>query len=349
MSSALKSTPHQSTVFVRRVSSQSIQSVVRELLELCGAQALIGPSSKVVVKPNICATKRELLLGSQMSEAQVTELVDAANTSKEVTLGVVRTVMDLGATPTVIESDGMRHDGDEALRQFGLANACLDMGAKVQNLSRDELIEVDIPALRGWGLPRTLLEADVLISVPTVKTHARTYFTGSLKNLWGCVAQHDRIILLHKHLERLIGEVAALVPTTLGVMDGILGMDGRGPAMGRPVPLGILLASQDLVALDVTAMRIVGLDPARCRHVTLASQLGLGVCNPQQIRVDGQGPLPQVKFTEGEPDFFTKTLELLSRSPWFVHHVLLNDALFFALRRQVTNLRNLLGLNMSGR
>ena len=348
MSSTLESTDHQSTVFVRQVSRQPIESVVKELLELCGAQALIQPTSNVVIKPNLCATTGELLLGSKMSETQVTQLVGAANTRKEGTLSVGKAVMDLGATPTVIESDGMRHNGDEALSQFGLASACLHMGAKVQNLSRDELIEVDIPALRGWGLPRTLCEADLLISVPTLKTHAKTYFTGSLKNLWGCVAQHDRIIL-HKHLDRLITEIGALVPTTLGVMDGIVGMDGRGPAMGRPVPLGILLASQDLVALDVTAMRIVGLDSTKCRHVALAGQLRLGVCNPSEIRVDTDEPLAEAEFIEGEPDPFTKTLELFSRSRWFVHHILLNDPLFFALRRRVINLRNLLGLNSSRR
>ena len=58
---------------------------------------------------------------------------------------------------------------------------------KVVNLSRDELVEVPDPRMKGFGLARTWLEADAAITLPVLKTHATTVFTGAIKNQWGCV------------------------------------------------------------------------------------------------------------------------------------------------------------------
>ena len=135
------------------------------------------------------------------------------------------------------------------------------LGLKVLNLSKDELVEMPDPRLKGFGMARTWLEADAFVTLPVLKTHATTVFTGALKNQWGCIPRYDRI-LLHKHLHELIGQVNAIRPVTLALMDGLVGMQGRGPINGYPINLNVLLASRDPVALDATAMRLIGLEPS---------------------------------------------------------------------------------------
>src|SRR5207245_11421221 len=119
-----------------------------------------------------------------------------------------------------------------------------------------------------------------------LEAHATTVFTGALENQWGCIPRYDRI-LLHTHLHELIVEVNRLRPVTLALMDGLVGMQGRGPINGYPIDLNVLLASRDPVALDATAMRLIGLEPATCRHVVHAEHLGLGRQAESEIDVDG--------------------------------------------------------------
>ena len=69
-----------------------------------------------------------------------------------------------------------------------------------------------------------------------------------MKNQWGCIPRYDRI-LLHKHLHELIGKVNSIRPVTLALMDGLVGMQGRGPINGYPIDLNVVLASRDPVAL----------------------------------------------------------------------------------------------------
>src|SRR5262249_23211600 len=150
----------------------------------------------------------------------------------------------------------------------------------------DELIDLPDRRLKGFGMARTWLEADVFVTLPALKTHATTVFTGALKNQWGCIPRYDRI-LLHKYLHELIGDVNKLRPVTLALMHGLVGRQGRGPINGYPIDLNVLLASRDPVALDATAMRLIGLEPVTARHAVHAQRIGLGTLAEKEIRIDG--------------------------------------------------------------
>src|SRR5437763_1714897 len=128
--------------------------------------------------------------------------------------------------------------------------------------------------------------AAVVITLPVLKTHATTVFTGALKNQWGCIPRYDRI-LLHKYLHELICHVNQIRPVTLALMDGLVGMQGRGPINGYPIDLNVLLASRDPVALDATGMRLIGLEPFTSRHLVHAGRIGLGTLAEEEISVEG--------------------------------------------------------------
>jgi uncharacterized protein (DUF362 family) len=318
----------RSAVHVRRADRTDPGSAVHDLMEQCRWRELVPTGGSVVIKPNLCTERREQ--------------IHTANTS----IGVLRAVCELlreqTSRITIVESDGARYPAEAAFENNGVYALAAELGLKVLNLSKDELVEMPDPRLKGFGMARTWLEADVFVTLPVLKTHGTTVFTGALKNQWGCIPRYDRI-LLHKHLHELIGKVNSIRPVTLAVMDGLVGMQGRGPINGYPIDLNVLLASRDPVALDATAMRLIGLEPATSRHLVDAERIGLGTLSEAKIAVDG--PFAELK-TKVEPafeDWAIKLMNRIARSPFLTKHFLLNDTIFYPIRRGVIIARHLIG------
>jgi uncharacterized protein (DUF362 family) len=318
----------KSTVYLRRADRHDPLPVVRELLEALRWRELIPAGARVAIKPNLCTERPEQ--------------IHTANTSLPVLRGVCEVLLERTDRITIVESDGARYPAEAAFENNGVYRLAAELGLKVVNLSKDELLEVDDRRMKGFGLARTWLEAEAFITLPVLKTHATTVFTGALKNQWGCIPRYDRI-LLHKYLHELVSDINKLRPVTLALMDGLVGMQGRGPINGFPINLNVLLASRDPVALDATGMRLIGLDPYTSRHVVHAHKIGLGNIAEQAIAT--AGPFQELK-TAVEPateDWAIKLMNKLSHSPFLTRHLLLNDGVFYLVRRAVMILRRLLG------
>jgi uncharacterized protein (DUF362 family) len=313
-----------STVLIRRADRGNPLPAVRELMEGCGWRDVVPAGGSVVIKPNLCTERPEQ--------------IHTANTS----IGVLRAVCEVLAERTrditIVESDGARYPAEAAFENNGVHRLAEQMGLRVLNLSKDELVEMPDPRLRGFAMSKTWLAADCFITLPVLKTHATTVFTGALKNQWGCIPRYDRI-LLHKYLHQLIGDVNKLRPASLALMDGLVGMQGRGPINGYPIDLNVLLASRDPVALDATGMRLIGLDPRRSRHVVHAHRIGLGAMAEREVAVDG--PFAELKTTV-EPaveDWAIKLMNVVSKSQFLTKNLLLNDGVFYPIRRAVMVVR----------
>jgi uncharacterized protein (DUF362 family) len=317
-----------STVFLRRAGRNNPLPTVRELFERCGWQEIIRPEASVVIKPNLCTERREQ--------------IHTANTSLGVLRAVCETLLSRTSRITIVESDGARYPAEAAFENNGVYQLAAELGVRVVNLSKDVLVEMPDPRLKGFGLARTWLEADAFITLPVLKTHATTVFTGALKNQWGCVPRYDRI-LLHKYLHELIGAINKLRPVTLALMDGLVGMQGRGPINGYPINLGVLLASRDPVALDATAMRLIGLEPLTSRHVVHAQGIGLGTLDGKRITVDGPFAELQTTVEPAKEDWAIKLMNQVAKSQLLTKYLLLNDGVFYPVRRLVTSVRRLAG------
>jgi uncharacterized protein (DUF362 family) len=317
----------KSTVVLRRADRNDPLPVVRELLEACGWRELIGPNARVVIKPNLCTERPEQ--------------IHTANTSAGVIRAVCQVLLERTPNITLVESNGARYPAEAAFENNGVYQLANELGVRVLNLSNDELVDVPDPRMKGFGMARTWLEADAFITLPVLKTHATTVFTGSLKNQWGCIPRFDRI-LLHKHLHELIVEVNRLRPVTLALMDGLVGMQGRGPINGYPIDLNVLLASRDPVALDATGMRLIGLEPATCQHVVHAQHVGLGTLQSERIAVDGPFAEMRTRVVPATEDWAIKLMNRIARSPFLTRHFLLNDGIFYPIRRAVNLARGTL-------
>ena len=318
----------KSRVLLRRADRNDPRPAVRELMEGCRWRELIADQASVVIKPNLCTERLEQ--------------IHTANTSIGVLRAVCEVLLERTCKITIVESDGARYPAEAAFENNGVYTLAGELGVKVLNLSKDELVDMPDPRLKGFGMARTWLEADAFLTLPVLKTHATTVFTGALKNQWGCIPRYDRI-LLHKHLHELICAVNALRPVTLALMDGLVGMQGRGPINGYPINLNVLLASCDPVALDATAMRLIGLEPTTSQHIIQAERISLGYQSESKIEVDGPFADLQTKVEPGVEDWAIRLMNRVAQSPFLTKHFLLNDGVFYPVRRVVNLARRLVG------
>lgn len=310
----------KSIVHLRRATPAHAAAAVRELMESCGWRDLIPSGASVAVKPNLCTERPEQ--------------IHTANTSAGVIRAVCEVLRERTDRVTIVESDGARYKAEAAFENNGVFRIAEDLGLKVVNLSRDELVEVPDPRMKGFGLARTWLEADAVITLPVLKTHATTVFTGAIKNQWGCVPRYDRI-LLHKYLHELVSDLNKLRPVTLGLMDGIVGMQGRGPINGYPINRHVLLASRDPIALDSTAMRLIGLDPYTSRHIVHGSRIGLGQIATDKIAIDGPFAKLCAPVEPAVEDWAIKVMNRMARSSFLTKYLVLNDRVFYPIRKAV--------------
>ncbi len=311
-----------SRVAIRRIAPLGVDRAVAEILDSLSWSTLIPSRGRVVVKLNLNTAEPDK--------------VESANTSPVLVASICRALRERTCDITLVEAHGYRNSAEAAFAASGIYEVASEVGARVVNLSNEHCRDVGNPTL--GPLPDILLDADAFVTMPVLKTHALTYFTGALKNQWGCVPRHDRIAL-HWALDELIVELHRILKPRLCIMDGIVAVEGRGPTNGKPRRLGLVLGSADAVALDVTAMRLVGLDPSRARHVRLAAQAGLGVFDEAHIALDSQAARVMPPFEPAKLDWAVAAMNRLSKYGWFRHGVLEVDPVFRFGKRAVSLLR----------
>jgi uncharacterized protein (DUF362 family) len=189
----------------------------------------------------------------------------------------------------------------------GMDRAVSEAGFDIVYLEEDESREIEVPGgqvLRRASVPRTILEADIFINIPVMKIHSLTLVTLAIKNLHGIVSDYDK---LYQHcyrelaLARKLTDILGIRRVDLNVMDALLGQEADHAADGRPVEMGLILASRDAVALDAIAGLIMGIDPAEVDTTRLAAEAGLGEAGPERIEVMGE-PVAAVKRPFERPD-----------------------------------------------
>jgi uncharacterized protein (DUF362 family) len=204
---------------------------------------------------------------------------------------------DLGAREIVL-AEGTSHnrDAEDLFRRAGYEALARRRGIRLVDLNYDDLTPVKCvnphaTLLREIALPRTIGEADVLISVPKLKTHKLAGITLSLKNMFGIlpgmVYGWPKNTLHWNGIPLSICEINGTVKTHYTVVDGVVGMEGHGPIMGTPRKAGVLVMGDNALAVDGTAARIMGVDPARVDYLAMAHKLRLGSLRPADIQVAG--------------------------------------------------------------
>src|SRR5207249_10770088 len=184
------------------------------------------------------------------------------------------------ASVTVAEGPVHHRDTDLLLSETGLNDQVVHRKIAFVDLNRDELVKTKLQAnYSGLGhlwLPRTVLAADVIVSMPKVKTHHWTGLTLSMKNMFGIVPGSrygwPKNVLHWAGLHESILDICATVRPHFVIADGIVGMEGDGPLNGFPTDLRTILFADDPVSADATLARLIKVDPNRIPHLREAGR-----------------------------------------------------------------------------
>lgn len=239
------------------------------------------------------------------------------NTHPTLIAATIEAFRSLGAREvTVAEGPGHRRDNEYLLRASGIHEQLEDMGARFVDLNHDVVRRVPLRSsftrLGELYLPITVLDADLLVSMPKLKTHHWATVTLSMKNMFGIVPGSlygwPKNILHWVGLEGSIVDInAALDVPRFNIVDGIVGMEGNGPIQGEAKPVGVLVFGSDPVAVDATCARLMSIDPWKVGYLAAVEPF-LGNVALEQIEQRGEGvSLHQADFRVLEGFSNTKT------------------------------------------
>jgi uncharacterized protein (DUF362 family) len=143
----------------------------------------------------------------------------------------------------------------------------------LDNVAR-RVIPQPVSQLKSLYLPHTVLDCDLLVSLPKMKTHHWAGATLAMKNLFGLVPGGvygwPKNVLHWAGIAESIVDLHHLFPRQFAIVDGITGMEGNGPIQGTPKQAGVLVAGSDVAAVDATCCRIMGIDPKKIAYLRLA-------------------------------------------------------------------------------
>ena len=311
------------TVFIERVDT-----VAETTLRLARSLRLlenVPPDSDVYIKLNLSTPDPR------------------TNTSLEAAEAIVELLREKTSHIHLCEADAIPHTAEEAFERNGFQRLARAHGVELVNLSKLPQVRGLDPLMEDFGFAEALVRRDkVFITLPVIKTHELTTFTGAIKNQWGTIPRVDRI-LLHKHLHELLPIINRWIGVDFAIMGGEWAMEGRGPTSGKPLRYPVMLASDKIASLDATAMRLIGLEPKNCDHLVRSSSAELGEIEPRQIEVRGDFEGLATSFEPAYLDWASRAAEQLARYPFFVHQVLLNRPVLDSARRAVRFGRRLRG------
>jgi uncharacterized protein (DUF362 family) len=282
----------RSKVAILRTKPATVLADYHELMNLAGYQQTIARDADTALKVNI--SWHFFFPGSSTTPWQLD--------------GVIRAMKQDGYDPQLIHACHNRtvvidaHLGERENKQLnvveahGLRNVHLYEGDEAWINIRDAVGDLTKKFLclnevypDGFLIPRRFIGENI-IHLPTVKTHVFTTTTGAMKNAFGGLLnerRHWTHPVIHETLVDLLMIQKAIHRGIFAVMDGTFAGDGPGPRCMVPHVKNVMLASDDQVAIDAVAARLMGFDPMSIKFIRLAHDLGLGCGDPRDIEIVG--------------------------------------------------------------
>jgi len=250
-------------------SSYSNLDIDSLLYPVRGMKQFVHRGDRVLLKPN-------LLGPSPVEKAVVTD--------PSVVSAVAQSVLAVGGVPFIGDSPGgpfTKRRLDKVYERSGMKKVASDLGIELNYDTTST--KVDIPC--GKRLKRTpicnyYLNSDRTISIPKLKTHSLMIMTLATKIMYGVVpglskAKYHSTNIKRNSFAEMLVDLFPVTKVDLIIMDGIIGMEGNGPGNGTPVDLGVLFASVDPIAMDVSICRMLGIEPVGVPVLKSAKVRGL--------------------------------------------------------------------------
>jgi uncharacterized protein (DUF362 family) len=202
----------------------------------------------------------------------------------------------MGASEVVV-ADGPAHNRDTemVLELSGIGDILREDKVRFVDLNLDAISPVNLVSnytgLAKLFFPETILDADLVVSMPKLKAHHWAGVSLSLKNLFGIIPGVKYgwpKNFLHWHgIGNSVADIATTIKPGFAIVDGIVGMEGDGPLYGTRVDSGVLVMGDNLSAVDATATRLMGIYTENIEHLRLMLPYG-GTLNKARIRQLGE-------------------------------------------------------------
>lgn len=305
-----KEPAHVSLIRCGDYDSDKVYKAVRKSVDDAGGiDRFVNKGDHVLLKPN-------LLIG-RSAETHVT-------THPEIVRAVIKLVKKAGGKPTIGDSPAVG-SATRVATKCGIAEVASKEKVELMNFNRP--VEVDNPSgirYKKFKLDRAVLDADVIINLPKLKTHGQMTLTLGVKNIFGVVpgtrksqwhlaAGTDRL-----QFARMLVDLYRKVSPRLTIMDGIMGMEGNGPQNGDPKKIGLVMASNDAAALDAVICKIVGLSRERMPTTLAAEEMGVGQTHLEKITIAGES----IENSRIGSFIFPEATDLMSLFPGIVREPL---------------------------
>lgn len=255
-------------------NEQRVSDALDEAMNVIGGLgSIIKPGDTVLIKPN--------LTGPFAPE-------QAATTHPALVKAVVRLVKACGGIPMIGEGPATVVSPLEITGMLELAKQeeiPISLFSEFQSVCCENSYTSQL-----IRYSKDVLQADKVISIPKLKTHALTLFTGAIKNMFGAVEFEQRKVL-HKYqsiedFSKVLVDVFGCRIPDLTIMDGIWGMEGIGPVHGKPVNFGFLVCSKDAVAVDALSATILGYSLSDILMIQYAAEKKIGICDLSLMDID---------------------------------------------------------------
>ncbi|MFA5356217.1 MAG: DUF362 domain-containing protein [Candidatus Omnitrophota bacterium] len=253
-----------------------LEAVRRGIDLIGGISAFVPAKSRVLVKPNLLMAK---------------EPASGVDTHPEVVRAVIKILKESGCAVYVGDGPSVwgkqAEDPGEVYERSGIKKVCEDEGAEPVYFENKVW-------RRGFPLAAWIDKCDCIVNVPKFKTHEMMTLTGAIKNLFGFVWKTHKTELHKKYYDkhdfaRMLVDIYEEVRPSLTVVDGIVAMEGDGPATGGKLRnLGLLLAGKDCVAIDSIMALIMGIEPKDISSTRQAAARGLGTADIRSISIMGE-------------------------------------------------------------
>jgi uncharacterized protein (DUF362 family) len=273
--SIVKTNPKPDYVAIRLAVEKAIQLIG-------GIEDLIKPGKTVLLNPSWVAPP--------------TEPEKGCITQAEVTQAVADIVLAKGAKVVITESAAVGVDSQKVIDGSGY-KALMEKGYEIVDLKKVDKVMLPVPGHKVFKEieSHTLVrDADVIISLPKMKTHDQTEITCSIKKLKGLLSdRYKRMMHMEGLFEGVVDLMSAVKPH-LAIVDAIYCQEGLGPVFGKPVEMDLILAGRDLVAVDTVCGLVMDFKPDEVPLTQSAAKRGLGTCKPEEIEIVGES-LSQVR------------------------------------------------------
>ncbi len=167
-------------------------------------------------------------------------------------------------------------------------------GAKIANFFESERVKVELITPKGEAekilyLPKEVVEADVIVNLPKLKTHSGYVYTGAIKNMFGVLGNKMHMHMTHKNkamFQKMLADIyfaaeetnVTETPKVVTIMDAVIAMEGKGPRAGDPRKVGLLIGGFNSAALDIVGYTLMNGNPNDLEAIrSLAERTGLAV------------------------------------------------------------------------